>query len=617
MRLINTVTGELEEFAGGDIPRYAILSHTWDSEEVSFQDITAGTSSYKNKKGFQKIRKTCKLAEASGCRYAWVDTCCIDKSSSAELTEAINSMFLWYQRAVSCFAYLSDLASGADLNSDLNGCRWFTRGWTLQELIAPSKVSFYDCDWRFVGSKTHPPETTILLSSITGVPVDVLLHDRSLSEFSVAQRMSWAANRNTTRIEDTAYSLLGIFDVNMPLLYGEEQKAFGRLQEEIIKSGWDITIFAWKMPKVQSSHVNGEDLACGILAKSPLAFSGCAFQKLAWGTDSVWHRRDMSVSNGRVKLHASLQLLHRREDASTFLVLPLECRSNVKEFVEPLAIRLRCCGPEEYVRVNPWELVALKLSQYTDAPGLGFSIAKQRYFLAKYPENVRPDAPEIEQLAGDIGRITSRRRNVLQVIANAEDGVLITDMWPQGVFDPEHQAMFDNGEHALSFVLLSVRALHTLNASDPIVQSHLGDHLENWVEPVGLFDITSKKKFMKIRGRTEAILFGRYSAGYSGFTSWFRLVGFASETAIWPEAKNAATRNDMDGMEQLLERCAPSKNHKLRVRIPDTDFYGCISMTFDLLQDRQVCPGTFGRIEFKSTVETETGEPITQGFKKV
>jgi hypothetical protein len=142
MRLINTSTGRFEEFIGRNIPKYAILSHTWEEEEVSFKDTS--DPSCKSKKGYSKIAMTCRLAAEAGLGYAWVDTCCIDKSSSAELTEAINSMFQWYGRAAICYVYFSDMVPSASLETGLQGCRWFTRGWTLQELIAPKKIDFFD-----------------------------------------------------------------------------------------------------------------------------------------------------------------------------------------------------------------------------------------------------------------------------------------------------------------------------------------------------------------------------------------------------------------------------------------------------------------------------------------
>jgi hypothetical protein len=259
MRLINTSTRSFEEFITRNIPAYAILSHTWRDEEVTYKDYIEGR--YATMHGFKKIEMTCQLAKHAGIRYCWIDTCCIDKSSSAELTEAINSMYAWYRNAHRCYTYLEDLLSGVDVSGELPNCRWyvcsshagsvyvltcrFTRGWTLQELIAPRNVEFYDCVWNRVGDKQ---QLATLLSSITGIEEGILRKEYGLDLVPVAVRMSWAAKRHTTRMEDTAYCLLGIFNVNLPLLYGEQEKAFQRLQEEIIRSTPDLSIFAWWCP---------------------------------------------------------------------------------------------------------------------------------------------------------------------------------------------------------------------------------------------------------------------------------------------------------------------------------------------------------------------------------
>jgi hypothetical protein len=245
MRLINVETNRLEEFDESEIPQYAILSHTWGDEEVSFQEINQGSAS--SKKGYSKIRETCIRARRHGLQYAWIDTCCIDKSSSHELATSINSMFQWYQNAATCYVYLSDLPSGA-AGEGLEACKWFTRGWTLQEMIAPRKVRFYDQKWDFIGTKRDFSEK---ISSITGIDERVLKGEHHPSEYSVAARMSWAANRETERIEDHAYCLLGIFDISMALLYGEGSRSFVRLQEEIIRRNNDLTIFAWDYDQEQ------------------------------------------------------------------------------------------------------------------------------------------------------------------------------------------------------------------------------------------------------------------------------------------------------------------------------------------------------------------------------
>lgn len=263
MWLINALTLELEYFVGADIPKYAILSHTWEKDEVTFQDAKAKLldNLRATSQGARKVAKTCELAAEYGLAYAWVDTCCIDKSSSAELTEAINSMFQWYRSSEVCFAYLSDLKTDEDSNL-MAKSRWFTRGWTLQELIAPTHLIFCDQSWVERGTKK---EFAGLLREITPIDMKVLLDPSKIYTMPVGARMSWAASRETTRIEDRAYSLLGIFDINMPLIYGEGSKAFRRLQEEIIRRSNDVTIFDW---------LTSED-SCwrGILANSPDEFS--------------------------------------------------------------------------------------------------------------------------------------------------------------------------------------------------------------------------------------------------------------------------------------------------------------------------------------------------------
>lgn len=209
---------------------------------MTFQDMQTGEEVSGKGKGWDKIRMTCEMALLHGYNYAWVDTCCIDKSSSAELSEAINSMFLWYQRAGECLVYLADYLRDYLDERELAKCRWLVRGWTLQELIAPDKLCFYNSRWVSIGWK-HESGVNDVLSRLTSIPSQVLSGGvSSLSTCYAAQKMSWAAGRKTTRIEDTAYCLMGLFDINMPLLYGERHKAFARLQEEILAMTGDLTL---------------------------------------------------------------------------------------------------------------------------------------------------------------------------------------------------------------------------------------------------------------------------------------------------------------------------------------------------------------------------------------
>ncbi|KUJ11854.1 HET-domain-containing protein [Mollisia scopiformis] len=242
MWLLNTTSLQLEYVNSSEDQTYAILSHTWEDGEVSLQEL-ANLEQANKKKGFSKIEWTCRLARERGISYAWVDTCCIDKASSAELTEAINSMFKWYKDSAVCFVFLSDLVpSASPMNEwglDFQRCRWFTRGWTLQELIAPELVEFYDQNWNLRGDKSSSRST---LFDITGIDIEVLADSEKMATIPVAKRMSWASMRQTTRVEDTAYCLFGIFDVNLPLIYGEGPKAFIRLQEGIVQETFDLSI---------------------------------------------------------------------------------------------------------------------------------------------------------------------------------------------------------------------------------------------------------------------------------------------------------------------------------------------------------------------------------------
>lgn len=291
MWLIDTTTLRLVEVVDLQDCKYAILSHTWEQDEAEFQEMLAESRPARllQKAGFLKIKKTCEVAKEKGYAYAWVDTCCIDKTSSAALSEAINSMFHWYKESSLCLAYLSDLeVNNFELPESrtselMKDCLWFTRGWTLQELIGPEELDFYDQEWNFRGSKKTLRRE---LSKITGIDVDILEDSELLPTIPVGQRMSWAAHRKTTRVEDTAYCLFGIFGVNMPMIYGEGRNAFLRLQEEIAKSTNDLTLFAWTSQNESGvdrrpthSSQQGKDLR-GILAQSPSEFVDCGRLKI-------------------------------------------------------------------------------------------------------------------------------------------------------------------------------------------------------------------------------------------------------------------------------------------------------------------------------------------------
>jgi hypothetical protein len=245
MRLLKRLpNGDLDliSFNDDDPPPYAILSHTWaEGQEVTYKELVSGTG--KVKTGYDKIRFCVDRAAEDGLQYSWVDTCSIDRSTSDELSTAINSMFRWYQRASKCYVYLSDVQIPDEVidvqafritwAEAFRRSRWFTRGWTLQELLAPATVEFFSKEGKLLGSRISLEQE---IFDITKVPLSAFQGQQPLSEFSVPERMSWAANRQTTYKEDKVYCLLGIFGVFLPLIYGEgEDHASQRLKGEIQK----------------------------------------------------------------------------------------------------------------------------------------------------------------------------------------------------------------------------------------------------------------------------------------------------------------------------------------------------------------------------------------------
>ncbi|KAI4184827.1 MAG: hypothetical protein L6R41_004493 [Letrouitia leprolyta] len=351
MRLLNTASVTLHEFHGHRMPPYVILSHTWEQEEVSFEDIQSQDCTHLA--GYEKIIRCCELAASQGWEYVWIDTCCIDKRSSAELSEAINSIFRWYREAQVCYTYLSDVVSVS--RDDFFFSRWFTRGWTLQELLAPGVVIFVNAFWEVLDTKRSLRRE---LSSITGISQE---HLSSPMSASIATKMSWASYRETTRLEDIAYCLLGLFDVNMPLLYGEGDKAFMRLQHEIVKVSDDESIFAWCDSGLAQS---------GLLARSPAAFamSGSIVPvKL-----SNFDRKGLYTVTNRGVAFEQMALLYtsghddlfRQDKATIDYLAPLKCAWSTNTAV-PIGLVLRgSIADGTMSRVLPWELqlVGLKKS---------------------------------------------------------------------------------------------------------------------------------------------------------------------------------------------------------------------------------------------------------------
>ena len=243
MWLLHTKEFKLYNFFDSP-PPYAILSHTWGKEEVEFHAIQQSDPSRRNREGWPKIENACALAAREGWNYIWIDTCCIDRTNHAELSESINSMFRYYEEARICYVYLCDVEQ-SNFAHDFMLSRWFTRGWTLQELLAPDYVVFLDTNWVHVANRGQHAEW---IERATGIQAEHLRHFNP-KDVCVSTKLSWAKNRQTTKVEDLAYSLLGLLDINMPLLYGEGRRSFRRLLLEVIKCSDDETIFCWEYDK--------------------------------------------------------------------------------------------------------------------------------------------------------------------------------------------------------------------------------------------------------------------------------------------------------------------------------------------------------------------------------
>ncbi|KAL8903676.1 MAG: hypothetical protein Q9171_007320 [Xanthocarpia ochracea] len=346
MRLLNTQTLGLVEIIRPDQEDYAILSHTWGEEEVSLKALHKPES--KQLLGYKKIERCCAQAHRDGYKYAWVDTCCIDKKSSADLSEAINSMYDWYDSARVCYVYLSDVS--IDSIELLSRSRWFTRGWTLQELLASNEIRFYDRHWHYIGNKRDLAGS---ISIISGIEENYVRDKYSIREASVAARMSWASSRQTSRPEDEAYCLMGLFDVNMPLLYGEGgYKAFQRLQHEIANSSEDESLFAW--------HLSSFDLQEGIFAPRPAAFRGCG--DIVAVDDPRIRRAPYGITNRGLSIDAP----HQEVDFES-----LQGHSQLPEYPNPefILLPLKCARKGDSIRGSgddPGKLITVILRSISE-----------------------------------------------------------------------------------------------------------------------------------------------------------------------------------------------------------------------------------------------------------
>jgi uncharacterized protein YerC len=408
MRLVNVKTLELEEFFDNDVPEYAILSHTWRSGEVLFSEMSDLSKKTKAKPGYSKIIQCCQRAATDRLSYVWIDTCSIDKSSSTELTEAINSMYRWYQKAKVCYAFLDDVETPnnvEELTLSLWRARWFTRGWTLQELLAPSQVSFFSRDWQFLGTRFGLAHD---ISSVTRIPEPYLRGTVHISRASVAQRMSWASERQTTRLEDVAYSLIGLFDVNMPLLYGEGYRAFTRLQEEIIKTSVDQSIFAWGYSGVDVSWHE-----TGVLAHYPGAFasSGNIVPYFSGGTPSF------SVTNKGIQIETSIVT----RSGSFYMILRCHHENDLHS---DLAIPITPKTSDQYSRLT--NCFPISVSDLENEVTTTLRNEKRTIFLAKpdtYTPVEKPDPPQY--VSGFVVRRIPLRGSVVE----------LSDVYPPRAWD--------------------------------------------------------------------------------------------------------------------------------------------------------------------------------------
>jgi hypothetical protein len=410
-----------------------------DTKQVSILCFCSRTSNKISTLALAQILQTltlvlsCEQAKREGLKYVWVDTCCIDKTSSAELSESINSMFEWYRLSSVCYAYLDDVPSSdaiREQSSKFSKSLWFTRGWTLQELIAPSKVHFYGSGWTKIGEK-H--DLIDVLERITGITRDVL-RGGPLSNVSIGMRMSWMARRKTTRKEDTAYCLMGIFNVNMPMLYGEGgTKAFIRLQEEIMKESDDQTLFAW----CATAESEKDRPYRGILAASPEEFTGfkriTPFPIINAGVQQI----PLAVTNRGIRIHSQV---HEVDDGSEGALLALNCKQD-DDFTQVVAIRIRSQGGDQYFRMNPSRLFLCP----------SFGNESSIYMLKWLASSSIPETWGISRQSGFI-------------IMSIPDGVQVARQDPpEAKFDPKDLVLeLGTWEHGSAILILAVRCSESL-----------------------------------------------------------------------------------------------------------------------------------------------------------
>ncbi|PIA91997.1 Vegetative incompatibility protein HET-E-1 [Cercospora beticola] len=420
MWLLDARTKQLVEFEDETkiYGRYAILSHVWDDtdEEVTFQDIEQDAPGYKQKRGYAKIESGCRQALSEKLDYFWIDTCCINKLSSATLSEAINSMYRYYYEAKVCYAYLYDFPHRA-----LKDSKWFTRGWTLQELIAPGFVEFYDESWKLIGTKLDMLHE---LADITKIDVKVLRDRNTLQSTSVAARLAWAAERKTAKIEDEAYSLMGLFDVNMPMIYGEGNKAFARLQEEIIKTYEDPSILAWQAWK--------EEQASMLLSPSAKGFRN-AHNILSWSYD--WLDDSFALQNKGLRIY--LPVVEDNSDPMRITAI-LNCRYQ-DESTKQIALLLKKHPPGLVVPRRELKSTVCEMAPKNNSKGAFTSLKNlDRKFLpsAKWQSLMILKSPSNPENIAPVSIWEQKIR-----IQNSVRQLKLTNVYPKEAYDPQDDSV--------------------------------------------------------------------------------------------------------------------------------------------------------------------------------
>ncbi|KAG0701294.1 hypothetical protein DFH29DRAFT_852779 [Suillus ampliporus] len=229
---------------------WVMLSHKWESKEPLMHDIHDKVVYDLDPGGtVVKLQTFCKVTRDAGHRRAWSDTCCTDQNNNVELQRSVNSMFVWYRNSALTIVYLSDVPPSSKSGA-LADSTWNTRGWTIQEFLAPNVVLFYQVDWNPYlndSSPDHKESVAIMqeLKDATCIDAQALVAFRPGMR-GARQKLQWASTRVTTLQEDIAYSLFGIFGIHLPVIYGEmKQNALGRLLQEIVAQSGDITALDW------------------------------------------------------------------------------------------------------------------------------------------------------------------------------------------------------------------------------------------------------------------------------------------------------------------------------------------------------------------------------------